>query len=553
MLDRDIHRCKALVIDGNPTSRSILVAQLRDFGVGSIVQCGRVAEARALLEQRSFDLVLCEHDFPGTDFTGQQLLDDLRRQQLLPLSTVFVMITAEAAYTRVAEAAESALDGYLLKPHTATALAERLGHARRRKRILKATFELIDEGRFEEASAMCIERFRARSDYWLFSARIGAELLLNLGRHAEARELFDAIVATQALPWARLGIARAQLEGGEPAQALRTLESLVTDQPGYADAYDVMGRVQVEQGRLAEAMAVFRQAAQLTPGSVGRQQKLGMLAYYSGLPAEAARALERAVTAGVNSKMFDAQTLVLLAFLRHFEKDSKGLQRCADELAHLASRAAAPGRRIERFAEVVDVLVRLLHRQVGEVVQRIARLAAELRDDAFDFEAACNMISLLSLLTAAEVSLDRAGDWVDAIALRYCSSKALAELLARSAAAHAPFVERVRAAQQRVAASSERALAYSLAGNPAAGVRLLLAEGSSTLNAKLIEMAQLVLQRHRERIDDAEKLQAGADALRERYAAQGARLPLGEAGTRKVGALALRVAQSAVAADSPAR
>jgi CheY-like chemotaxis protein len=549
MLDRDIHRCRALVIDGNPTSRSILVAQLRDFGVGSVVQCGRIAEARTLLEHRSFDLVLCEHDFPGSDFTGQQLLDDLRRHQLLPLSTVFVMITAEAAYTRVAEAAESALDGYLLKPHTATALAERLGNARRRKRILNATFELIDQGRFEAASELCIERFRSRSDYWLFSARIGAELLLNLGRHAEARELFDAIVATQALPWARLGLARAHLDGGEPAQALRTLESLVTDEPGYADAYDVMGRVQVEQGRLVEAMEVFRQAAQLTPGSVGRQQKLGMLAYYSGLRVEAARALERAVTAGMNSKMFDAQTLVLLAFLRHVEKDSKGLQRCADELAHLASRTA-PGRRIERFAEVVDVLVRLLHRQVGEVVQRITRLAAELRDEAFDFEAACNMVSLLSLLTAAEVSLDRAGDWVDAIALRYCSSKALAELLARSAAVHTPFVERVRAAQQRVAAISEHALARGLAGDPAAGVRLLLAEGSSTLNAKLIEMAQLVLQRHRERIDDAEKLQAGADALRERYAAQGARLPLGEAGTRKVGALALRVDVDRVAADS---
>ena len=35
MLDREIHLCKALVIDGNATSRSILVAQMRDFGIGT--------------------------------------------------------------------------------------------------------------------------------------------------------------------------------------------------------------------------------------------------------------------------------------------------------------------------------------------------------------------------------------------------------------------------------------------------------------------------------------------------------------------------------------
>ena len=32
-LDQEIHTCRALVIDGNATSRSVLCSQLRDFGV----------------------------------------------------------------------------------------------------------------------------------------------------------------------------------------------------------------------------------------------------------------------------------------------------------------------------------------------------------------------------------------------------------------------------------------------------------------------------------------------------------------------------------------
>ena len=43
---RDIANTKALVIDGNTTSRSILVRQLRDFGVGEVVQCSRIQDAR---------------------------------------------------------------------------------------------------------------------------------------------------------------------------------------------------------------------------------------------------------------------------------------------------------------------------------------------------------------------------------------------------------------------------------------------------------------------------------------------------------------------------
>ena len=138
--DPDMVSCRALVIDANPTARSIQAAQLRDLGVGTIVQCGRVQDARRQLEAREFDIVLCEQDFHGGNYSGQDLLNDLRRAQLLPFSTVFVMVTSEASYAAVAEAAESALDSYLLKPHTAHALAERIQQARHRKKILRDIF-----------------------------------------------------------------------------------------------------------------------------------------------------------------------------------------------------------------------------------------------------------------------------------------------------------------------------------------------------------------------------------------------------------------------------
>ena len=128
--DSDLRTCKALIIDTNQTSRSILRSMLADLGLTGIIQASKMAEARRALETRSFDVVLCDYHFDDCGMTGSDLLDDLRRAQLLPYSTVFVMVTSEASYVKVAEAAESALDCYLLKPHTANALAQRLQHRR---------------------------------------------------------------------------------------------------------------------------------------------------------------------------------------------------------------------------------------------------------------------------------------------------------------------------------------------------------------------------------------------------------------------------------------
>jgi predicted Zn-dependent protease len=553
LLDRDIAECRALVVDGNPTSRSILSSQLREFGVGTVVQCGRIHDARKQLELRPFDVVLCEHRFDAEDasYTAQNLLDDLRRSQLLPFSTVFIVVTGEASYTMVADAAESALDSYLLKPHTATALGERLTQARRRKKILGDIFSAIEAQDYDQATRLCLQRFEGRSAYWLYAARIGSELLLRQGRHDEARQLCEAVLETGALPWARLGIARAQIDSNQPTQAMRTLESLIGDHPTHVDAYDVMGRVQVEQGNLGEALDTYRKASGLTPGSITRLQKHGMLAFYMGDREESAKMLERAAAIGISSKMFDFQSLVLLAFSRFHQRDGKGLQRCLDNLQHALDKTPQ-SRRLQRFASVVKVFNLMLHKQVAAVVAEVRQLFGDLHEPGLDIEAACNLLALLSQLTAGELRLDGADGWVDSLGLRFASSKGLTELLAGAAASHPLFANRIRDAHARIGAMAEQAITHTLQGNHRAAVQSLIAHAERTLNAKLIDMARMTLQRHGSKVEDAQALSAKADSLRERYAAGVSAAMLGQASGRQPGALNLRDVEPATTAPPEA-
>ena len=539
----------ALIVDSNATSRSILVGQLREYGVSRIVQCSRVQDARSRLEHTVFDYVLCDQYFGEAGYSGQTLLDDLRRAQLLPFSTVFFMVTAEASYAAVAEAAESALDGYLLKPFTPSALFERLSLARLRKVHLKPIFDAIEAEDFESAARLCVERFEARKPYWLYAARIGSELLLRLSRHDEARTLFEAVIAARALPWAKLGVARAQIESGQAARAVTTLQELIGDDASFADAYDVLGRAQVELGNFSQAIETYRTASGLTPDSVVRLQKLGMMSYYMGDRETATKVLARAAILGIDSKLFDFQSLVLLTFAYFAENDRKGIERCMADFGRILERHPSSVR-IQRFASVARALQLIQQRQFSQAVESVRDMAREITSSGFDYEAACNLGSLLAVLAVTSIDLSDGERWVRALGMRYANTRGLTELLANACNLHAPYSEVVRDCLVQVNKTAETAMAQSLAGDPAGAVAQLMHHAEQTLNSKLLDMSQQVLLRHRARMAEPDPLQDAIDALRVRVGTAPSRATLGQDNDRRPGGVVLRTRGSA---DEPAR
>jgi tetratricopeptide (TPR) repeat protein len=470
--------------------------------------------------------------------SGQDLLDDLRRNQLLPFSTVFIMVTGEATYAKVAEAAESALDGYLLKPHKATQLGERLRQARIRKLSLQEIFSAIEAEDFEAAAKLCLHRFETRGLFWLYAARVGAELMLRTGQFDQAQKLYQAVVEAKTLPWAKLGVARSLLDEGQTARAASTLENLISEDPNYADAYDVMGRAQFEQGKFDAALATYKMASELTPASISRMQNLGMMSYYAGDRKEAEKVLDRTTRLGLDSKMFDCQTLVLLAFARLETNDRKGLQRCRDDFARLIERNPDNPRQ-QRLSSIVDALQLIEQSQYAQVLQVVRKLCERIRDPAFDFESATNLIALLAQLANKAIQLDEVDAVVDALGLRFAGTRALAELLAGSAAVHPDYAERIRTAHTQILKLAENAMSLSMRGDPKAAVKDLLTHGAGTLSGKLIETAYLVLHRYAEKITDAQDLTDQVHELRNRFSTQIIRAGLGEQ-KRQAGGLTLR-------------
>lgn len=499
MIDRDIHLARALLVESNTLLRSIGTAQLKDLGIGHVSQTGRVQDARLLLEREHFDIVVCNREFDDGQMSGQDLLDELRRENLLPYSTVFLMVSNGASYHEVVEAAESSLDGLLLRPYSATALGERLSEARSRKRALSDIFKLIDAGDLEPAFARALKRFCDQQPYAAYCGRLAAELLLRLGRPHDARTLFERQAQPNGGSWAWLGVARAMMASGDNLAAKKLIQQTLKESTATAEAHDLMGRLLVDLGDFETALSHCRSATELAPGCLVRAQQAGTVAYFQGSVDEARAHLNRTVSLGVQSKLFDPFTLVLLALLQFDKGENAATQSLAEQFRRLRERLPAS-----------DRLDRL-----GQILQALAQAPGVAH---IDLEAASLLLALWVRLPVALRPQDEFQSLVHTLALRFCTSKSVTEVLLASVMRDTPPAAWIRACQAQIAGEAEAAMGQSMAGDPGGAVARLLQAGEQYGNVKLLDLASALARRHASTLDEGDMLQMRAQAGLERWA-----------------------------------
>lgn len=510
VIDRQIHTARALLVDGNQLLRSVTAAQLREAGVGQVVGAARLRDARMLLEQQFFDIVVCNRELQDSGESGQDLLDELRRERLLPYDTVFLMVTDRALYHQVVEAAEGALDGFLVRPYSTATLCQRLAEARMRKRELADVLRALDTGQMDLAIDQALRRFERRLPFADYCGRLAAELMLSLNRPADAYTLFSTLAQRTQAPWAQLGMARAEMHRGDVTRARGIVQAVLHEDPSLADAHDLLGQLLVDQCDFNAALQHFRAATERTPGCLLRAQHAGALAFYQGHPAEARQCLERAQGLGAQSRLFDAQTLLLLAALRFDDGDAAGVAAMVDQLRVYRSRYPE-SLRLRRLHEAAQVLALQATGQHAQARDLLGPLSAESGADDFDLEAANTLLLLWSRQpTDVQASAEHEA-LVERIGMRFCVAKAIGEVLMAAARRAEPALSQIRRCQSQVLTLCERALAQALAGEARAAVLQLLDDGQRTLNAKLLELARLLAGRHQASVYDAKALASTAE------------------------------------------
>lgn len=272
---------RVLIVDRHPPARDSLRLMLGALGVTSVHGAGNSAEVIRQVKGNRFDMILSDFVLDdGRD--GQQLLEELRHARLIPLATVYLIITSERSYTNVVALAELAPDDYLIKPFTADQLQARLIKAIYKKHVLRHIYEQIERGALQEAIAACDRVIQQQPAYMFDALRFKGELLHQLGRTGEAEAVFRRVLEGRVVPWARMGLAMALRDRGALDEAEQLAEQVIADSPEFFAAYDFLSSVHEAQGRLAEAQLDLQRAADASPHNTLRQRLVGDIAARNG-------------------------------------------------------------------------------------------------------------------------------------------------------------------------------------------------------------------------------------------------------------------------------
>jgi len=114
---------KILVVDDFSTMRRIIKNLLHDLGYADVAEADDGLSALPMLQQGQFDFLITDWNMPGMQ--GIDLLKAVRADEKLAKIPV-LMLTAESKREQIVEAAQAGVNGYVIKPFTATVLKDKI-------------------------------------------------------------------------------------------------------------------------------------------------------------------------------------------------------------------------------------------------------------------------------------------------------------------------------------------------------------------------------------------------------------------------------------------
>jgi len=122
MLELDLD-LKVLVVEDTESMRRIIKSVLKGFGYKDIQEAADGKEGLARLRTGEYGLVIADWNMP--EMTGIDMLRAIRQDSALSELPV-VIVTARGDEKHIQEALDAGGSGYIVKPFTQEALADRL-------------------------------------------------------------------------------------------------------------------------------------------------------------------------------------------------------------------------------------------------------------------------------------------------------------------------------------------------------------------------------------------------------------------------------------------
>ncbi|MFL0810877.1 MAG: response regulator [Agarilytica sp.] len=291
---------RCLIIDDFPEIRGSLSRTLKTFGVASVDTAADGQDAIKLCQNKSYDIVLCDYNL-GAGKDGQQVLEEVRFLRVLLMTSLFVMITGESSRHMVLGALECQPDDYITKPYTQQSLKVRLNKAIVRHEALLHIKRSVSKGNYKQALEYCNEMIAEGHRYSADCLKMKGQLHFLLKQLKEANEVYESVLGKKPVVWAKLGMAKTQLELENLDAAEQILNEVIDEDERYVEAHDMMADVHLKRADTVAAQESTEHASRISPKSVLRHRKLAELSEQNHDDETALKSHQQSIKWGLNS------------------------------------------------------------------------------------------------------------------------------------------------------------------------------------------------------------------------------------------------------------
>lgn len=323
----DFKRMNVLITDDKPNMRRTIKNMLRQLGFEQFVEADDGDTAIEKLQSEKVDLILCDWNMPRVPGIGvlKAVREDPRLRQL-----PFVMVTAEMDEGTVAEAGESEIDAYVLKPFTPALLQEKINEAIEKHKNISPLEMHFNQGLMH----------------------------LNLGEFDDAVEQFDkALVINPKSPRALWAKATALEHLDKIDEAIKFHQAAIKLAPQFVRAHESLAEIYRQRGETKKSAAHLETAVIISPKNLERQVALGQSLAESGQTEKATAVFHKVLKSSKDDHELATKVGESLLSAGMAGEAQKAFQQGLDanpSNIHLYNRLGIAFRKQGKFKEAID-------------------------------------------------------------------------------------------------------------------------------------------------------------------------------------------------------
>jgi len=266
-----------LVVDDQKSFHIILKTMLANQDAKEIDFAENAEQAIKIATRKQYDIYLLDYNL-GASQDGVQLLDYLKKNDLIPKHAICFIITGDSNKGMVLTALEKSPDDYLMKPFSQRQLSRRLKIAAQRKLAFQDIFQFISDKKYDQAIQLCREKIDQDEKYRRLCKNVLADIYIEIKKFKAAETILKPLVDLKPLVGPSISLGKAYFFQKKYKKSIAILTRLIEASPLQMEAYQWLGRAYQHENQLDDALAALTKSATTTNYSIERHQEVVLLA-----------------------------------------------------------------------------------------------------------------------------------------------------------------------------------------------------------------------------------------------------------------------------------